>query len=79
MKLANLNLLTSLIRAAYALPQWGYGRPARKEVSMTEPSPQDITQMLIDWSNGKPVIIRPVREQTIKTEHISVEALVGQG
>ncbi len=34
--------------------------------------------VLIDWSNGKPVIIRPVREQTMKTEAISVEALVGQ-
>ena len=45
-----------------------------EEVSMTEPSPRDITQMLIDWSNGDrealdsliPVVYRELRRQAAR-------------
>jgi RNA polymerase sigma-70 factor (ECF subfamily) len=54
-----------------------------EEVSMTEPSPRDITQMLIDWSNGDrkaldrlmPVVYAELRRQAAR--HLRRE-LAGQ-
>ena len=65
-----------------------------EEVSMTEPSPRNITQMLIDWSNGDrealesliPVVYRELRRQAarhMRREHaghtLQTTALVNAG